>query len=301
MPDIQQRVYNRLPVWGQNVAVSAYGLVIKHRRYGGEFQRYFHELMDSQWFSKDEIEALQRRKLKEIVRWAYEQVPYQKRRFDRAGIDPYKVECIEDLKELPVMTSQDLRRLGRQLVARNHKGRLYKTYSSGTTGTPTCTYVTADDLRRNYAFAARSLTWAGIPLTRHRMATFGVRMVSPHKRSAPPYWRHDVVADNYHFSIYHQSERTLPAYCRQLSKIRPMHIRAFPSALHVLCSFMKKRPEIPRPPAPVAIITSAETLYDHHRALIEGMLRCKIYDEYGCNELSLLATQCDGGSYHLNS
>ena len=64
---------------------------------------------------------------------------------------------------------------------------------------------------------------------------------------------------------------------------------------------MKKRPEMPRPPAPVAIITSAETLYDHHRALIEEVLRCKIYDEYGCNELSLLATQCDRGSYHLNS
>ena len=57
MTDIQHGIYNRLPVWGQNVAVSAYGLVIKHRRYGGEFQRYFRELMDSQWFSKDEIEA----------------------------------------------------------------------------------------------------------------------------------------------------------------------------------------------------------------------------------------------------
>ena len=71
MSGLGQRVYSRLPVWGQNVAVSAYGLVIKRRRYGGQFQRYFRELMESQWFSKEEMAELQPRKLLGDRRLAY--------------------------------------------------------------------------------------------------------------------------------------------------------------------------------------------------------------------------------------
>lgn len=279
------------------MAVSAYGLVIRHRRYGGEFQRYFHELMDSQWFSKDEIEALQTRKLREIVRWAYEQVPYQKRRFDEAGIDPYKVESIEDLAELPIMTSQDLRRLDKELVARGVKGRLYRTYSSGTTGTPTCTYVTADDLRRNAAFLARARAWAGLPVGRHRMATFGGRIVVPAQQARPPFWRYDVFSDNWHFSSYHLSERNLPHYCRQLAKIDPIHIRSYPSAIYTVAFFMRDHSisDI----RPRAIVTSAETLLEHQRQVIEEQFACNIHDEYGCNEMAVFATQCEHRSYHI--
>lgn len=300
MPDLTQKIYNRLPIWGQNVGVSAYGLVIRHRRYGGEFKHHFHELMDSQWFSKEEIEALQRRKLREMVKWAYEQVPYQKKRFDEAGVNPYRVESLEDLEPIPVMTSKDVRNLGVQLVAKGSKRRMLKTYSSGTTGTPTCTFVTVEDLRRLYPFHARARVWAGLPpVKRFRMCTFGVRMVSPIRQEKPPFWRYDVAADNYHFSIYHMSERNLGAYCEKLAEINPMGIRSFPSALYIVCEYLKRHPDAPRP-HPKAIITSAETLYDHHREVIEGEMGCKIFDEYGSNELGVYGTECYYGSMHVH-
>ncbi len=299
MPDLQQRIYDKLPFLGQNVAVSAYGLAIKLRRYGGDYKRDARHLMDSQWFSKEEMQELQSRKLQEIVTWAYEQVPYQKKRFDEAGINPYKVESIADLASIPVMTSKDLRNLGKQLVARDIKGKIYMTFSSGTTGSPTCTYVSAEDLRRLYPFHARARSWAGLPFGRYRACTFGVRMVSPRRQQTPPFWRYDVFANNYHFSVYHMSEKNLRAYCEKLAAINPVGMRSFPSALYVICRFLERHPNVPRP-HPKAIITSAETLYDHHRAIIEEQMGCRIYDEYGSNELGAYATECERGSMHVH-
>jgi phenylacetate-CoA ligase len=56
---------------------------------------------------------------------------------------------------------------------------------------------------------------------------------------------------------------------------------------------------VPRP-HPKAIITSAETLYDHHREVIEEEMGCKIFDEYGSNEISVYGTECDHGSMHVH-
>jgi len=51
---------------------------------------------------------------------------------------------------------------------------------------------------------------------------------------------------------------------------------------------------------PKAIITSAETLLDYQRDIIERAFKCKVYDQYGCTEQSLFVSQCEKGTYHIH-
>jgi len=130
------------------------------------------------------------------------------------------------------------------------------------------------------------------------MATFGGRIVVPAQQTRPPFWRYDVFNDNWHFSSYHLSDRNLPHYCDQLSKVNPSHIRSYPSAIYTVALFMRDRGIAGI--RPKAIITSAETLLEHQREVIEEQFGCRIYDEYGCNEMAIFATQCEEGSYHIS-
>ena len=57
----------------------------------------------------DELEALQLEGIKKTLVKCYENVPFYKESFDAAGFDPYALETLEDLKNAPFTTKQDLR------------------------------------------------------------------------------------------------------------------------------------------------------------------------------------------------
>jgi phenylacetate-CoA ligase len=53
---------------------------------------------------------------------------------------------------------------------------------------------------------------------------------------------------------------------------------------------------------PKAIVTSAEVLHEHERAVIEEVFGCKIFNRYGCRETSVIASECNEHSgMHINA
>ena len=46
------------------------------------------------------------------------------------------------------------------------------------------------------------------------------------------------------------------------------------------------------PHRPQAIVTSAETLQDDERALLERVFGCAVFNRYGCREVSVIASEC---------
>lgn len=68
--------------------------------------RFWSERLET--MSPDELRAVQDAKLRAAVRFAYECVPFYRRRLDRAGIDPGDVRSVDDLAHLPVTTRQEM-------------------------------------------------------------------------------------------------------------------------------------------------------------------------------------------------
>ncbi len=112
--------------------------------------------------STDELRALQLRRLRWTLRHAYDNVPFYRERFDRAGVHPDDCRDLADLARFPCTTKQDLRDnypSGLFAVGRDRIRRLHA--SSGTTGAPTVVGHTEDDLRTWAALVARSIRAAG--------------------------------------------------------------------------------------------------------------------------------------------
>ena len=56
---------------------------------------------------REQIEALQVRKLKNLVAWAEDRVPWQAKRLKAAGVSAESIRSLEDLRRIPMMTRDE--------------------------------------------------------------------------------------------------------------------------------------------------------------------------------------------------
>jgi phenylacetate-CoA ligase len=120
------------------------------------------ELEPIETASRDELRALQLRRLKWSLRYVYDNVaPYQ-HRCDANGVHPAQLRELEDLSRFPFTTKEDLRDhypFGLFAVPREKITRLHA--SSGTTGKPTIVGYTPQDIDIWATLVARSIRAAG--------------------------------------------------------------------------------------------------------------------------------------------
>jgi phenylacetate-CoA ligase len=117
---------------------------------------------ESECMETDEKKELQLKRLKEVVKKAYENVPYYQKRFHEVGITPDDIQRLEDLEKIPFTTKADLRDaypFGMFAVPSDDIVEVHT--SSGTTGKPTVSGYTQEDIRIWSEVMARALSMAG--------------------------------------------------------------------------------------------------------------------------------------------
>jgi phenylacetate-CoA ligase len=113
--------------------------------------------------SRDEIAALQTRRLAWSLRHAYDNVPEHRKNFDAAGVHPDDFRTLADLAKFPFTSKATLRDnypFGMFAVPREQIVRIHG--SSGTTGKPTVVGYTKNDIAMWSGVMARSLRAAGV-------------------------------------------------------------------------------------------------------------------------------------------
>jgi len=104
-------------------------------------------------------------KLKAQLRYAYENSPFYKKKWDMAGIKPEDIRSLEDFEQIPFVTKEEIRQdqmeyppFGSNLCIRREQiARVQGT--SGTTGKPTAFGISKGDMRR-IAEAHARVMWA---------------------------------------------------------------------------------------------------------------------------------------------
>ena len=112
--------------------------------------------------SRDEIAALQTRRLAATLRRVYDAVPPMRAKFDQHGVHPDDFHTLEDLRRFPFSAKADLRAnypFGLLAVPKDHLARVHA--SSGTTGKPTVVGYTRNDLSMWSDMVARTIRAAG--------------------------------------------------------------------------------------------------------------------------------------------
>lgn len=113
--------------------------------------------------SRETIEALQLKRLRETVTRVYHLVPFYKAKFDEIGIKPTDIDSLEKLSLLPFTLKQDLRNhypFGLFAAPLDQIVRIHS--SSGTTGKPTVVGYTVHDMNVWGEVMARTLKMGNV-------------------------------------------------------------------------------------------------------------------------------------------
>jgi len=277
---------------------AIYGYRLYGERYAGNHDRYLGQLLESQWYSQENIDKLVEKKFNYIFRYAIDNVPYYRELVKKGAINPSDIKGIEDIHKLPILTKEEIRNNPEHFVSdKFKKEKLITINTSGTTGKTLKIYVDKDSRRYGYAFFSRFKNWLGVNES-HKNITFAGRGIVSPDDSSPPFWRINPAWNNYLFSSYHLSPHNMKYYVEKMKKIQPCYIDSYPSSIFVIAKYMKEKGISGI--YPKAIITSSETLFDYQRKIISEIFNCPIYDQYGCAEQVVFVSQCEKGKYHVH-
>lgn len=112
---------------------------------------------------REDLNKLQAKRLRQIVEYVYNKMPFYQRKLKAAGLTPEDINSLDDLKRLPFTTKADLREeypFGTFAVPLDQVVRIHA--SSGTTGKPTVGGYTRKDLEIWAEVMARTVTSCGV-------------------------------------------------------------------------------------------------------------------------------------------
>ena len=273
-----------------------YSLIPPRFRYNKVFWETYAFLQQSQWWSKDKLKQYQIQQLSKLLRHAYENVPYYRGVFDERGLKPEMVRDISDLRKLPFLTKEIIRKNPLDFMAGNYsKSKLRYTTTGGSTGTPLGFY---QDGRmsdaKELAFTVTLLNRAGFRIGDKSVILRG-NVVESAKDGK--FWEYDPINRNLILSSYHMNEENLVLYVDKIREFKPDFIQGYPSAITILARFMKEN-GVEHFPGVRAILCSSEKLYPGQRLLLEEVLRCRAWSFYGHTEQAVLSGECEKSSYY---
>lgn len=112
---------------------------------------------------RDELEALQAKKLKKLAQYVYDNVDFYRKKFNELGVKPDDIHTIEDITKLPLTYKTDLRDhypFGLNAVPMDDIVRIHA--SSGTTGKPTVVSYTQKDIDDWTEIMSRTVVAPGV-------------------------------------------------------------------------------------------------------------------------------------------
>jgi len=261
-----------------------------------KFGEEFSSMCESQWFRREKILGIQQMKLRALINHAYENVPYYHRVFKDRGLHPSDFKSVDDLNRLPRLTKDDIRSNFKDMAATNFsRAQIITDATGGSTGTPLQFYTTQDDQNCARAAELRAYGWCGYRLGDKHAILWG--SLFDLKRSEELYNKIIRFLDRHiMLNCFRMSQESMRMYALRLKKFKPRIVRGYASAVYLFAKFMLH--EGVDNIKPKAVITSAETLFDHERTTIEEAFGCEVYDFYGSREASAIASECSEHSGH---
>lgn len=296
------RVYDRLPVFAQDMACTWAGWRRWRQRFGGSFDQRLDELERTLGASRERLLEIQRDRLVRMVSRARRHVPHY-RDLDlpppSEALEPQRA-IEETLAAIPVLAKDDLRASPESFRAEDvAERRRIPWKTSGTTGTALRLWYTHEALAEEWATVWRMRRSVGCEL-RDPHLTFGGQLIVPFAQDRPPFWRHNYWGRQTLFSLYHMSDRFLGEYVEAIHRVPAAYVVGYPSSLHLVGRAMLGAGR----PLPVgrlrAVFAAAESLLAFQREIIEEAFGAPVFDRYGTAEIAVSMTQCPQRNLHVD-
>lgn len=278
------KIYNTLPVWGQNVACYVEGKKIAGTRYGKQFWKYLSEYEERSTWTYEQLCEFRDKRLHRMIKHCYDTVPYYTKCFDEGGIDPKSIRYLDDLKVLPILTKEQVNKRPEQFLSTAYpKKYLISAHTSGTTGAGFKFKTTQRAICEQWAVWWRYRRKLGIEFGTVS-ANFGTRFIVPAEQKKPPFWRYNKPCHQVYFSAFHEKPEYLRYYIQEIKKRKISWIHGYPSLLTELANEVVKENDLQMKKQIKFVTIGAENLLEHQAARMEEAFGEHVYQHYGLSE-----------------
>src|SRR5271166_5155732 len=145
---------------------------LHERAKGHDTYRFLREMEAADTCSEAELHELQRRKLQDLIEYAYRHVPYYQSRMRQFGITPSDIREPADLARLPLMRKADVRQ-NRESLRSDIAGKLSSFTTGGSTGEPLIFDLSKRRVASRVACRQRTSRWWGVSVGDPELAIWG--------------------------------------------------------------------------------------------------------------------------------
>jgi phenylacetate-CoA ligase len=268
----------------QNVIIPWY-----ERRWGLETGGLLRSLQQSQYDTPERIHQRQWDALRKLLEFVSTSNPFYRERFRSAGFRPSELRGPDDLAAIPVLSKDDIRSRGADLISDGYspEGMFHKR-TGGSTGVPVHLYWDRDAYRFKGAVVKRHDAWAG-----YRFGDKHATLWGDTEKRYPLRERifHALCARTIFLDTLLMDEAHLRNFVQRLRRFRPPVLYGHAHSVYFFTRYLIDEgiDDIRF----TALISTAETLLPAERQVIESRFGRVLFDRYGCEELSLIASECE--------
>lgn len=283
--DLYSKIVRRVvaPLW----AVKEHSPYLKHLSF----------LEKSQYRPLSEVKLDQWNKLKKLLRHAYENTEYYAERFKASGLTPDDFRSWDNLQKLPLLTKEDIRANKARMVARNiPKSKLVPKKTSGSTGVSLEFCWDEDSRQWKRACAIRHDRWSGWDLGETIGAIWGNPVCV---RSWRGKLRNLLLERCLYLDTLEMDEKDIMNFYHSVRRKKPTLLFGHAHSLYLVAKFLNSLSVTDV--RPKGVISTAMVLHSHERLEIEKAFGCGVTNRYGCEEVSLVASECEEhNGLHVN-
>lgn len=247
-------------------------------------------LRRSQYQPVEKTRQDQWRRLQPLVRHAFETSPFWRERLGEAKLAPENLRDWEDYQRLPLLTKADLRARQQDLRSKCYANApVHHRKTSGSTGVSV--HVVVDDRAQQFhrACTLRSDEWSGWRFGERVGAAWG----NPEylKRGWRGRLRNALLDRAVFLDTLKLDEKSLAQFAEKLRRWPPSLLFGHAHSLYLFAEYVKANG--PSDIRPRGILSTAMVLHDWERARIEEVFHCRVTNRYGCEEVGLIACECE--------
>ena len=270
----------------RNVIFPIYWKYVKHAK----VLTYYKQLQKHQWFTREEISNIQRKKLYTLVQYASQNIPYYQKMIQENNLQFSEDNIFSDIKNFPLLTKDIIRNNFNQLFKFRDK-TYYKNTSGGSTGEPVILYQDADYFAWNTATKVLFDEWAGRRIGERVVSIYGTLQDILKSGQGFKLYLRQLFSGNTILNTNRMSEKDKYQYVDRINHIKPSIIFSYN---HELVRFIQEH-HLPVY-SPKAVMTTAFVLYPEVRARIEEVFQAPIFNSYGSREVGSMACNCKKSS-----
>jgi len=257
-----------------------------------ETMKWLHFYEKSQWWNPAKLKKLQEKKIRRMIGYVYNKVPYYRKIFKDANLQPQDIQKREDLVKIPVLTHQDIRQnLDNLTSAEKPKSSLFRCQTTGTTGHPLILYKDESELGSSKACLYRGWKWCGYEIGEKKAHIWGRRLIASKYDNLKENLKRYLLRSIF-IGAWDLSEEKIEFSIKRLKSAKPTFLSGYVSAIYLYADFINRGGSRAKFNLR-GVSTTAEPLLGYQRRAISKAFRCDVFDQYGCGEINSLGFECE--------